>query len=866
MRGFRSVVTRGFSALAMTVAVAAGLVMPIAAPAGAAPGNFIPTGDQNVQVTDFTVPSETYVGGSVDASVSLGNNEAADVTVSLDLVLPDGVSLQTPPSGAVCTGGPGGPATITCTDLLLPASSETTVVFGLGGTATPGGQLQVTVHSPTDTNPGDDTAYAWLNVYGTVDLSGNLGVSNETAVVGSTISAWYNTNSGGQTFDPTLSIDAGPLSITNLNTNWGWNCVGTTCTGPAFDGNAPYANFSIVVPPATPAGVYPVTVTVTAANDPGSPRVSTRNITVVDSVAATGRVVDTTSGNPVADICVGVRTNSGYSGDATTAGDGTYTLDVPVGDQAMFSYDDCRPSPVYARSYYHDTFEQSNISVITVSGPITLLDQHLVVGQTMTGHVTSTGNPAGQENIGVSVSTATSGNVGWAYTDSNGDYTVDRLPPGTYTVEFRDGFGVYAMQWYDHSSTRTAATPVTVGVTPVTGIDAALTAAATISGTVTEAGTGDPLANICVEAYEPGHVDPVRGSVRGSSADSNGNYTINGLPASTYVVVASDCNQNGDHVPTWYGNSPLLAGAVPVTTTVGGTTAGIDIAMPTSTRTVSGTIRHTITNTPYANSCAVAYAPEVGVVQIAFTPADGTYTLHGLAPGVGYYIGAGSCQGIPSGDGAPFAWYNGHLGAGFNPFDGSPLAPQDTDAILITAANATGIDIYLGPIPNPTVTVTSMVQDGGVMHITLARTGPELWLESSVDYTIGAPGVASSGVHAQALPTVTGTAFFANGQATVVVDYPVPTGLTAATAFQIVLSNPVHAVIDKMSMRVTGTLAADASNGGGGTNGSGGTAPSGTLPFTGAAPQPEVFLGVGLIGLGAIGVAGRRFRLRRRAA
>ncbi|TFD86101.1 fibronectin type III domain-containing protein [Cryobacterium serini] len=106
----------------------------------------------------------------------------------------------------------------------------------------------------------------------------------------------------------------------------------------------------------------------------------------------------------------------------------------------------------------------------------------------------------------------------YASLTSDGRYAFSNLPDGAYRLKF-DGYrigGAYSMQWYTGASDLESATLVTVldGVA-ATGINVELQNGITISGTVTDAVTGAPVANASVSGW----------SGYSASTDANGKYS-----------------------------------------------------------------------------------------------------------------------------------------------------------------------------------------------------------------------------------------------------------------------------------------------------------------------------------------------------
>jgi len=82
--------------------------------------------------------------------------------------------------------------------------------------------------------------------------------------------------------------------------------------------------------------------------------------------------------------------------------------------------------------------------------------------------------------------------------DPDGHYEIASLPAGTYKVRFRYFDGTSTLRryrWNDDKGAYDTATPVVVGIGATVPIDAALAPlrGATVSGDLTEAGTGLPL-------------------------------------------------------------------------------------------------------------------------------------------------------------------------------------------------------------------------------------------------------------------------------------------------------------------------------------------------------------------------------------
>lgn len=240
---------------------------------------------------------------------------------------------------------------------------------------------------------------------------------------------------------------------------------------------------------------------------------------------------------------------------------------------------------------------------------------------------------------------------GWVFTtmsDANGNYTIP-IPQsqGSYIVSAELGFGIQVVQYWDHVSDPTQATPVfTSPANPnVTGIDFDFdlsnppppTDVAWITGTVSSINAlGDtiPVANAYVEAMPNSPILPLVGGV----TDANGNYTI-GLPsAGSYLVLAYD---NSGNIQYWdHVSDPNQATAVNLAPNQ--TASGINFDFsgsinPPVGNSISGVVNFSngVAGQVIIDVFQVADSTGNGNTGLIFTipTSIGPYTIDGLPPG-----------------------------------------------------------------------------------------------------------------------------------------------------------------------------------------------------------------------------------------
>ena len=189
-----------------------------------------------------------------------------------------------------------------------------------------------------------------------------------------------------------------------------------------------------------------------------------------------------------------------------------------------------------------------------------------------------------------------------AITDPNGDYSITKLPVGTYTVQTR----LSGYQFEDSTDNT-----VTSGQT-TSGVDFTATASPTgkIAGEVTESDGSTPIVGAYVTAIDSSDSN----NIAVEETDINGEYEISGLTTGTYEVTA----QNAEG---------LIAEDDNVSVTNGSTTT-LDLS------SVDGAISGTITNSsqsPVEGATVIVLTTTKS--YMATSDANGDYVLESLPAG-----------------------------------------------------------------------------------------------------------------------------------------------------------------------------------------------------------------------------------------
>ena len=229
-----------------------------------------------------------------------------------------------------------------------------------------------------------------------------------------------------------------------------------------------------------------------------------------------------------------------------------------------------------------------------------------------------------------------------AHTDSSGNYRIEFLEPGQYFAVAPNHAG-YVGQIYDDVpcpggvftgcslDDGTAITVVDQGTTP--NIDFALDVGGSISGTVTDSTTGQPLSDLTVELWnEAGN------SVETLYPSNVGAYRVDSLVSGNYFVTT---RTYGSHRDELWDDLPCPGGAssgcapttgTPIAVNQGSETSGVDFALDELGR-IHGKVTDGLTGEAISNVRVYAENVEDGSSGSAYTNDSGDYQIGGLHAG-----------------------------------------------------------------------------------------------------------------------------------------------------------------------------------------------------------------------------------------
>jgi len=363
----------------------------------------------------------------------------------------------------------------------------------------------------------------------------------------------------------------------------------------------------------------------------------------------TGTITDSATGAPLPNVTVRVYNASGNSvgNSATTNAAGAYSKS---GLASGTYYLKTSNNLGYIDEVHSDLpCLGSQCPSVTTGAPVSVttgtttsgIDSNLTMGGAISGTVTDAATGAPIPNLSVYTYDSSGAYAGSVTTTAAGAYTKMGLSAGTYYLRTSNDLG-YIDELYgdlpclDHrcpAVTTGAAVSVTAGST-TGGIGFALVAGGRVTGTVTDANTGAPLAGISVRIYDPS------GSSVGSlvTTDASGVYTKSHIAPGVYYVRTENTLGYVDEMwdNTVCLNCSISSGA-PVTVTTGVTTGNIDFGLSRGAR-FTGRVTDAATGAPLANVEVCLFKSNSRHAGTSvLTDSSGYYASYAVAPGT-YYL------------------------------------------------------------------------------------------------------------------------------------------------------------------------------------------------------------------------------------
>ncbi len=233
-----------------------------------------------------------------------------------------------------------------------------------------------------------------------------------------------------------------------------------------------------------------------------------------------------------------------------------------------------------------------------------------------------------------------------ALSDTSGRYSLTALPAGSYLVVSM-GNERFAPILYENVTcpgdsynpfqvcSPDDGRPVTVGLNQeIDGITLRMKELGMVSGTVTAADTGLPLANRSVRLVNDDYFS------RSGTTDDDGRYQVGGLPPGIYAALATTFS---NYLPVvWEDtlciNCDARAEGNPIVIELNQIRAGIDFSLPPSAR-LSGRVINGVTFEPIRSARVMLFDQDGNQVGTDFSNSDGTYRFETLAAGT-YFLRA----------------------------------------------------------------------------------------------------------------------------------------------------------------------------------------------------------------------------------
>jgi protocatechuate 3,4-dioxygenase beta subunit len=259
----------------------------------------------------------------------------------------------------------------------------------------------------------------------------------------------------------------------------------------------------------------------------------------------------------------------------------------------------------------------------------TTVDVSLPLAVTLVGTLTrSDGSPAADESVTVFLANREEAFGRSTTTGADGSWTIGDLYPTSYKVAFGGFYSAWAFGKTDWASADTIAMVAGASVR----VDDTLFLPASISGTIRDERTGEPVDGACISLE---NVDPnAGGGWSGGCTDASGAYRADDVVPGDYRVLFND--PQGRYAAEYYANTTDPASAKVVSVARGTQISGIDATLALGA-VLTGRVLNATTKRPIEGVCVEAFAGRSGgripFQQQECSQADGHWRLWALPAG-----------------------------------------------------------------------------------------------------------------------------------------------------------------------------------------------------------------------------------------
>lgn len=294
----------------------------------------------------------------------------------------------------------------------------------------------------------------------------------------------------------------------------------------------------------------------------------------------------------------------------------------------------------YLSQYYDNATEiESATDIEVTAGQATAgIDVELERGGVLTGTVTN----ANDEPLkGVRVYASRNGSetnlvsiFDYHSTNSQGEYEIDGLQPGSYQVKFVSQEN-YLSEYYQNASDLESSTTITVTANQtVSDIDAQLAEGGKITGIVTDA-DGLPLRWVKVSAYQYDDEEDTWQVVRSDYSNLYGEYKLEALHTGNYRLGFSD-SEKQKHQTQYYDHVTDIDEALDLSVTAGETISDINASLDKAGRIIGQISNTNGRKLSYIRVTAYQYDEQEEAWQAIhsdYTNSQGYYNLRTLDTG-----------------------------------------------------------------------------------------------------------------------------------------------------------------------------------------------------------------------------------------